>query len=262
MKNRKFPRSFLKLSGNDTLREMLTPESLAASTVYVLVVIGLCYIWLTLLVHFFPHALDPYSIGDAWKSKGSLESWVALGIPIYLWGGGITFLHAFLTRNSAEENRSADGYWLAGLYASLLAGVTEEIRFRWLYFYLCIISVKLSNFIFFGWLGLPLVKWIHVYIGGPVFNFLTFGHLAEYLVVPSIWFVGSALLIINGEFRDGHAYQGPIGLLNSWVLGFFFFWLALKFGLPAAIVVHVVYDALLFTIEFIDRKIEFFSGNR
>ena len=262
MRHSKIVGAIFKLNASDTMREMLTPKALAKNTFFIAITIGLCLIWLHILTCFFPQSISPFHIYDVWKTEGNFGQWVALGLPIYLWSCGVTFLSSFLTRNSPKENRNAEGYLLAGLYASLLAGITEEIRFRWLYFYLCMISVRITNFLFFGWLGLPIGKWIHVYIGGPVFNVLTLGYLSDYLVTPSIWYVGSALLIINAKFRDGNAYQGPLGYINSWVLGFFFFWLTLNYGLLSAIVVHFIYDALLYTIEYVDRKIEFFSGNR
>lgn len=162
---------------------------------------------------------------------------------------------AISTRNSASQNARAGQYFFWGICRSILAGFFEELHYRWIYFYLSIITVKLSNFCFLGFMGLPIVKWFHVYVGGPIFNFLTFGQLKTWLVNPDIWFVGSALLIVNAKFRDGHAYQGTWGLLNSWICGFFLFWLALSHGLLASIVIHFSYNGLIFTIQSINRLV-------
>ena len=220
------------------------------------VITSICYIWLVLLDRAFPQALFPFSLNDIWESKGNLVDWLTLGLPLFLWGIAIASVNAAIfTCYSASQNARAGQHFFWGLCISVVAGFFEEILYRWIYFYLLIISVKLSNFCFLGFIGLPIIKWLHVYISGPIFNLLTFGQLKTWLVNPDIWFVGSALLVVNAKFRDGHAYQGIWGLLNSWVLGFFLFRVALSHGLLAAIVVHFFYDALIFTIESVDRLV-------
>lgn len=49
--------------------------------------------------------------------------------------------------------------------------------------------------------------------------------------------------------RNGHAYQGWFGTINSWFLGLYFFYIMLTHGLLAAIVVHFTYDFIIFTIR-------------
>ena len=56
------------------------------------------------------------------------------------------------------------------------------------------------------------------------------------------------MLYTNAFFRDGHRYQGPIGVLNSWFAGMFLFWIMFTYGLPAAILVHFMYDFLIFSL--------------
>ena len=65
---------------------------------------------------------------------------------------------------------------------------------------------------------------------------------------PSSWAVGAAVISANAFFRDGHKYQGILGVLNSWFAGMFFFWMMFAHGLWAAMVVHFTYDVVVFTV--------------
>lgn len=264
----------------DQLRDSMRPEVLFIETFRVAFVMAACFIWMMVLSSLFPQLFAPLTPFSVWETKGGIADWIRAGLPVLIWGGSFTLVVSLLTRNSKAENRESLRYFLSGWYISILAGVTEEIRFRWLFFMLSTASIKMTNWVFGGFwqnilhpailswlrshLWLPaydllftgIIRWAHVYIGGPCFNLLTFGHLVEWLVNPNVWAVGSALLVVNAKFRDGHTYQGPIGVLNSWVLGFHFFWLTLTWGLPAAIVVHTLYDGLIFTIGALDRLSE------
>ncbi|MFH1367287.1 MAG: hypothetical protein ABIH38_04885 [Patescibacteria group bacterium] len=58
-----------------------------------------------------------------------------------------------------------------------------------------------------------------------------------------------AILWSNAKFRDGHKYQGAAGMLNSYIFGFYMFYLAFNYGLAYAIVVHFAFDLFLFSSE-------------
>ena len=72
------------------------------------------------------------------------------------------------------------------------------------------------------------------------------------LLATTPWFVGAALLSANAMFRNGHKYQGPIGIVNSWYIGMFLFWIMFQFGLIVAIIVHILYDVIVFTVKHLD----------
>ena len=92
--------------------------------------------------------------------------------------------------------------------------------------------------------------------GGPVVNFLTLGHLQPYLLGSLGWAVGAAIISSNGKFRDGHAYQGLFGWINAWFCGMFFFYLMFTYGILASIIVHFLYDILIFIVVYLDAVIE------
>ncbi|NTU98553.1 hypothetical protein HGA64_00910 [Candidatus Falkowbacteria bacterium] len=59
----------------------------------------------------------------------------------------------------------------------------------------------------------------------------------------------SAVLWSNAKFRDGHKYQGCAGMLNSYLIGFYMFYICFTHGLLYAVVVHFIFDAVLFSSE-------------
>ena len=177
--------------------------------------------------------------------------------------------------------------FLAGLVISVFAGVSEEILFRWILFLPTVALEQFFNWVFSGVLalllsavigagvgaafrnvfltfllglgfpvalgvafgGLPpgLPEWFHMNVWGPFADLTTGGHLKDYIFHSTGFAVGAAMLTANSLFRDGHKYQGVFGYLNSWFIGMFLFYVMFTFGLPAAILVHFLYDVVVFT---------------
>lgn len=48
--------------------------------------------------------------------------------------------------------------------------------------------------------------------------------------------------------------QGLFGLINSWYIGWVFLHCAVTHGLWTAMLIHAVYDILVFVIEYVGRK--------
>ena len=201
----------------------------------------------------WPNAI-PFEVFQFWKNNKILEGIIA-SWPIFLWGGGLTALYSVLNYNSRETNRNAEDILINGAVLSALAGVFEEMAFRWIFFLAGIVGVKVSNFLFFGWLGFGLGEWLHLNLFGPIVNFLTLEKM-EWLIFGMGWAVGAAALGANAKFRKEHAYLGLFGYFNSWIIGFFLFWMMFNYGLLTAIIVHFLYDMLIFTVRYIDAAVE------
>lgn len=58
-----------------------------------------------------------------------------------------------------------------------------------------------------------------------------------------------ALFYVNVKFREGHKYQGPFGVANSYFFGLYMCHICFTYGLVYAIIAHVIYDAVIFSIE-------------
>ncbi len=234
--------------------EKKKPGCFVTSAITTLFVIG--------AVNFLWPDTIPFKFMEFWFIKGSLweplkHSWI-----FFLWGAGLTTVHAVLTRNKPEDNRNAEGIALHGTARSIFAGVMEEICFRWILFYGAIISLTFVNWLFFGWLGFGIPHFFYTKLLIPVANLTTLGILKPILYSSHGWIVGAAVISCNGRFRDGHSYQGWFGWINSWFAGMFLFYIMFTYGLPAAILVHFLYDFLIDIVMYVDHAAERAMGWR
>jgi hypothetical protein len=192
----------------------------------------------------------PFEIFQFWKNnrivEGILASW-----PIFLWAGGLTFIISHLTTNSREENENAELIFSFSFISSVIAGVAEETIFRWILFFYAIIAAKIINFFVFGFLGFGVIEFLHMNFFGPIVNYVTFGKI-EWMLYGMGWYVGAAILSANANFRNGHAYLGFVGLINSWIIGFFLFWVMFAYGIITAIIVHFLYDFIIDIVRYYD----------
>jgi len=226
-----------------------------------------CYLREAFFAFFFVAVVEwiwpnatPFTFWGFWKTSGTTWDWIYAAWPIFAWGAGVTAWSVFRTYNSREDNRHAERVIAGGFLISLWAGVMEEICFRWLIFLNAIIGALIVNFLFFGFLGFGITEFLTVHIVAPIADFFTFGALHQYLGNPEYWTVAAGIISANAFFRDGHKYQGLLGWVNSWFLGMFFFYMMFTYGLPAAILVHFLYDLLIFSVVYIDRVIERAQG--
>ncbi|HSI21075.1 MAG TPA: CPBP family glutamic-type intramembrane protease [Verrucomicrobiae bacterium] len=200
----------------------------------------------------------PFSYFELWGIKeGTVLDWLQAGVPVFIWGAALAALYSIFTRNNPKVNARAEQHFVAGAFTSLRAGIFEEIGFRWILFMNGIVVVEITNYFLGGFAGLTgLTKWLHLHFFGPIANGFTLGYLEEYLVKPEVWYLGAAILVTNAFFRDGHKYQGFVGWVNSWFGGMYLFWIMFQFGLPAAILVHFVYNFIIDVVRYVDMVAE------
>ena len=205
-------------------------------------------LWICLIKVVWPTGI-PYNHGTFWHTHGtSVLQGVFAGWPVFVWGASISVILATSAHRLSSHGTSAGVLFVVGLLRSAQAGLLEEIAFRWLIFLGAIPSVKIANFLIFGWLGFGIPSWLHLRIAAPIADFFTLHALHGWLFSPHGWAVGAALLSTNAFFRDGHKYLGWLGFVNSWFIGMFLFWIMFHYGLLAAILVHFVYDVIVFSI--------------
>lgn len=208
-------------------------------------------IFLAVVLYFFPWAI-PFEVFSFWNTHGSVGDWLYAAIPWFIWAVVGTIIVCIIEYRQSGWVEKIFGFGFSeGFVVSLWAGVVEEICFRWILFLNAIISVKIANYLFFDCLGFGIPQWFQTSVAGPVANFFTSGFLPQltpYLIDPVNWAVGGAILSANALFRDGHKYQGFIGVLSNWFFGMFLFWVLFTFGLPACILIHFLYDIIIFTL--------------
>lgn len=233
------------------------PGCYIISMIASLVLVSIC----KTIDHFWGTNIVPFKMLEFWKFDLNLiKNGLYVSLIIFAWGISLKTLHLCFSKLKPEDLEiSAEQLLGWGFLSSIFAGVMEEIAFRWLIFFNSIVGVKILNFVCLGFLGWDIIAWIYLHIAGPVANFITFGYLKAFLFHPYGWFVGSALISTNAMFRDGHKYQGPIGFINSWIIGFFLFYIVFNYGLVTAILAHAIYDLLIVGITYIYLK---FKNNR
>jgi len=202
----------------------------------------------------WPKAL-PFPFWSEWELKKPIFEAVWVSWPLFVWAVVINTLLVF-TKYNGYKNPPHE-IFIAGTLVSLWAGIVEEICFRWVIFLSAIVSVQIVDFLFLGFIGLHPVQWFYMAVLCPVANFFTLGMLAPYLSGQQFgWAAAAAIISSNGHFRDGHAYQGIFGWVHAWFVGMYMFWLVFNYGLLAAIIVHCLFDFLVYLTITVDAELE------
>ena len=199
---------------------------------------------------FFRPDVIPFPFFHFWKMDGLWSEALWYAWPIFLWGGGVMAISCFVTPDYKKEDCDPSDIFFVGTLGSIFAGVSEEVIFRWFLFYAGIALYTLLN-----WLTWGLFAWIFMHILGPIADFFTLGYFHNLLFHEYGWTIGAAILSSTSQFRDGHKYLGTFGWINSWFLGLYFFHIVFTFGLPAAIMLHILYDFLIYCVIGVDALI-------
>lgn len=196
------------------------------------------------LTRWLAPGLIPMGAAQIWDAHGTgLGDWLWVGLPMFAWGVGINIVWLYPQRKHLHRHDPAKEL-IRSVLVSVLAGVLEEISFRWLLFFAAFPSLAISNYLFFGVFGFGIAEFVHIHLAGPLADFTTCGYLHDELFGRG-WLLGASLLSANAFFRNGHRYQGLFGYANSWFVGMFLFYVMFHYGLGAAIVVHFMYDLLI-----------------
>jgi len=191
-----------------------------------------------------------FTLTDLWvRSSQPLEGIGAVW-GVYVWGASVPLIFGIIMAISREPKDYSSGEILGkGVWISLHAGLFEELSYRWLRFSIAMLVLPLLNWLAFGFLPgqMGLIHWFYEYFLGPAANFVTFGALHDYLFYPSTWVVGAAIVSANGKFGDAHEKSGLFSRINAWFIGMVLFYVMFEYGLWTAILVHALYDIVVFS---------------
>jgi hypothetical protein len=209
------------------------------TTIFYIVFFMIVFVFYTVLHFFWSHSV-PLSFQDLEKNgfvgAGLTKVWF-----IFAWGFvGTIILTMVRGRQEIGETRLVS--LLKGWWVSLNAGFFEELIYRWLAFFIAMITLPILNFITFG-----LVKWFYGVALVPFADVMTLHALHSQLVQSGTWVFGAAIVMASVSFRNAHKGAGFIGFVNSWFFGMVMFYLMFNYGLLTAIVVHVLYDMVVIT---------------
>lgn len=107
------------------------------------------------------------------------------------------------------------------------------------------------------WVGSTLDP-IYWFVGDvliPIANFATFRQLEPILIGGGTTLFVMGIFTANSWFRDGHKYQGLIGLINSWYVGMVLIYATVTYGLLTAIALHAIYDVTFAVTKYLKRRV-------
>ena len=203
----------------------------------------------------WPELISPFTVFEFWKTKGSFWEAVFNAWPWYVWGIAINIFY-YIYKTRGYNSGSVGVKFVDAFKVSVYAGVSEEIVYRWILFFLALSILPFSNWLLGGFMDLELIRWLYQYALCPVANFFTFGYLEPYLMNGYGWVVGAAVISTSSSFRNGHAYQGLLGFINSWFFGMYMHYVVFKYGLLPAIFIHFLYDYLILSLSAVFTAID------
>jgi hypothetical protein len=190
---------------------------------------------------------------ELWKPEASVFEAMGKVWFLFAWAIGVTLAVGILQVHHGirREHEPGETFW-KGLWISLHAGVFEELIFRWMVFFIAMVSIRFLNAITYGFVG-----WWYTEVLVPLANWSTMGALQPQLIDSPTWLLGAALVSASITFRDAHKHLGLLGLVNAWFGGMVLFYVMFHYGLWAAIVVHVAYDICVFTTRaFVNSRLK------
>jgi hypothetical protein len=180
------------------------------------------------------------------------------------------------------------------LTTAVLAGIWEELGYRWVFACFAMIGILVVNWILsaglgwsitivsgiamlvlvhqrnstLGWIALVVCALAVVFAlyANPVYWFYELFvwviHFTTFTLMDPVLYGDHKRLLIfgavvaNSWFRDGHKYQGPVGLVNSWYAGMTLLYATIMYGLGTAIVVHALYNIGVHVLRFVLQKMK------
>jgi len=262
-------------------------QYLVLSQLIAIAVVAVAAVGVWLIGLLFPSFfIYPYFKWSGWEAVWKF--W-----PLFAWGVGLNLILMLLGSSKlpirVNDNRELLGWELV---TSTLAGVWEEFGYRWAFICYAMIGIAVVNWVFGAGLGWTLVigcvigalvlwsekeKGLAVLaLGGavlavlfalyvnPIYWFYQFLvwviHFTTLTLMDPVLYGGHQTLLIfgavvaNSWFRDGHKYQGPLGLVNSWYAGMVLLYATVIYGLWTAVVVHALYDIVISVLRFVLQK--------
>ena len=198
----------------------------------------------------------PFRFDQFLYFRGQIWEPFVMAAPLFFLGLVINAYKMVTSTNPPEVHKNAKKLPLTGFVTSLMAGVMEELTFRWVLFFGCMGMIWVIDTVLLE----GMVRNYIIESGYWLNTFATFG-ATPYAMNPATWTIGIAVLASNWKFQEGHMYQGLTGFIFSWIGGMYFFAIMFQHGLYAAMLVHFAFDMFVFIMLMIDIWIEKQLGN-
>jgi len=249
-----------------------------------LAVVASCFIFWGAIEFFNPEFFSPFQ----WcpQTKNILLA-IAYYWPLFLYGGIMALV---IPMQKIDRWETKESHFILDSVISTLAGIWEELGYRCVFILTAMIGIIISNLffswllvimmlvtlggviyfrnavlsvlgiiivillmvlIYFTWDIQNPVYLIYSHITFPVLSFISFGWLDSILYfknAPFLFIAGA--ISANANFRDGHKYQGLLGQINAWIIGFCLLYAMFYYGLLVVIMVHALYDIIIAFITY------------
>lgn len=246
-------------------------------------------------VDFFYPGFFQISISDIWLKTNDIGASLMNYKWMFIWGAGMAvvslvalprvvspskvFLMDTITSLGAGLMEEL-GYRCAFIFTAMIALFWSDFLFKFMIvLFSVVIAVAIVNTVIAkaptwfhlsvvaagagGGIWLMLMMWdahpIYWFYENIVFWFMSlisFGYLDSILYNPNFPFLFiAAAITANAKFRDGHKYQGPVGYINSWIIGFVMIHIMMFHGLLVAIIAHAIYDLSFDVLRLLTRSI-------
>ncbi|QBD78935.1 hypothetical protein EPA93_24305 [Ktedonosporobacter rubrisoli] len=217
----------------------------------------------------FWRSLVPFNIFGYWFWHGTFPQVLASSWPIFAWGipafiimisklGPTPIYRIGLDRYTGQQLLIVDNEGFArivlpgeepspmlGLGQILWLGIGEEIIYRWMTLPVIIVLLSALNFLLSG-----LLAWLYLHILGPIIDFVTFGSLHSILFHNGWgWLVGMAVILVSGNALPRVYGRLYASWLVFWPVKLYLFLLMFQYGLFVAMLVHMLFEFLLFLIS-------------
>lgn len=214
--------------------------------------------------------------------------------PLFIWLSVLIVVGNNHVRSSAHDEELL----VTGLITGNLAGVWEELGYRFIFICFSMMMLVAYNWlfgtvlvwimialfgiialasavddkhgwghtIFFGVLTVISVRilghadpifWLYTSVLLPAINWLALGAFTEIFTNQTthqpLMVMGAVLA--NAWFRDGHKYQGLVGFIDSWVVGFVFMYATFTYGLMTAVILHCLWNTSVYVSIYGKRKL-------
>lgn len=213
---------------------------------------------------FLPFEAIPFVFEEFLFFKGEIWEPFAAAWILFAVGFILNFIKMATTTNPPEIHANASSIPVKGFATSVIAGVFEEITFRWILLYGFMGVIWIINLLIFQFTGQEHLKAVSELLFSSFTNFMV-GSAKDILTHPAAWTIGAAagtwtlgmaILGSNWKFQQGHLYLGISGMIFAWIGGMFFFRITFTHGLFAAILVHFAFDFMIFIMLTADVFLE------
>lgn len=244
--------------------------------------------------HFFGYLIPDFNLSAIWLITNDITASVTQYWYVIAWGIGLALV-VDISRSDRKVVSNVLTGTIAGvweeigyrgmfIFAGIVSIIILNVFFKWALLILLIFAVvvfcilfilnsdggRLLKFMIVVGIAVPIsykivhsdfgsnpLYWFYENIMFNIWHYLSFGLLDSIIYNKhySFLFIAAAMSA-NVDFRDGHRYQGLLGWLNSWTIGYILLHAMMNHGIVVAIIVHALYNFCISVISYVRYRLK------